>query len=137
MRCSMESTDTTFITFIVLQAGTRAREAVHELEGGDSPPCITARRGGRAIKKNIAKPPLIAAKRKRVSAQPQEMTGWFSDENKRKTTPSASASVASRHFLDDASTPPCGDARRGVAPFQFVARFTCLTCDGLSLTVVY
>src|SRR6266571_2683559 len=41
--------------------------------------------------------------------------GWFSDENKRKTTPSASASVASRNFLDDADTPPCGDARRGIA----------------------
>src|SRR6266702_5930242 len=63
---------------------------------------------------NIAKHPPIAAKRKRVSAQPQEMPGWFSDENKRKTTPSASASVASRNFLDDADTPPCGDARRGV-----------------------
>src|SRR5204862_5584697 len=56
----------------------------------------------------------IAAKRKRVSAQPQEMPGWFSDKNKRKTTPSASASVASRNFLDDADTPPCGNARRGV-----------------------
>jgi len=64
---------------------------------------------------NIAKHPPIAAKRKRVSAQPQEMPGWFSDENKRKTTPSASASVASRNFLDDADTPPCGDARRGIA----------------------
>src|SRR6266702_572217 len=52
---------------------------------------------------NIAKHPLIAR------------TGWFSDENKRKTTPSASASVASRNFLDDADTPPCGDARRGIA----------------------
>src|SRR2546428_12021257 len=74
-------------------------KGVHELEWGDSPPCITARRGGRAIKKNIAKPPLIAR------------TGWFSNENGRKTTPSAAASVASRHFFDDASTPPCGDAR--------------------------
>src|SRR5204863_7308006 len=49
---------------------------------------------------NIAKHPLIAR------------TGWFSDENKRKTTPSASASVASQNFSDDADTPPCGDARR-------------------------
>jgi mono/diheme cytochrome c family protein len=33
----------------------------------------------------------------------------------RKTTPAASASVASRKFLDDAATPPCGDARRGIS----------------------
>src|SRR6185295_13012971 len=52
---------------------------------------------------NIAKPPLTAR------------TGWFSERHARKTTPSASASVASRHFLDDAATPPCGDARRGMA----------------------
>src|SRR6266487_619421 len=52
--------------------------------------------------KVIAKPPLIAR------------PGWFSDENKRKTTPAASASVAARNFLDDAATPPCGDARRGI-----------------------
>src|SRR2546427_8500856 len=38
--------------------------------------------------------------------------GWFSDGYKRKTTPAASASVAARHFLDDAASPPCGDARR-------------------------
>ena len=67
------------------------------------------------MNKNIAKHPLIAAKRKRVSAQPQEMPGWFSDQNRGKTTPSASASVASRNFSDDADTPPCGDARRGIA----------------------
>src|SRR5713101_8158467 len=51
---------------------------------------------------NVAKPPLIAR------------PGWFSDQSERKTTPSASASVASRNFIDDAATPPCGDARRGV-----------------------
>src|SRR5881392_865119 len=32
----------------------------------------------------------------------------------RKTTPAASASVASQHFVDDAASPPCGDARRGI-----------------------
>src|SRR5437667_6410406 len=41
--------------------------------------------------------------------------GWFSDENKWKTTPAASASVAARNFIHDAATPPCGDARRGIA----------------------
>src|SRR6266496_3012711 len=52
--------------------------------------------------KMIAKPPLTAR------------PGWFSDENKWKTTPAASASVAGRNFLDDAATPPCGRARRGI-----------------------
>src|SRR5439155_20175681 len=36
--------------------------------------------------------------------------------NPMETTPAASASVASRNFFDDAATPPCGDARRGMAP---------------------
>src|SRR5207249_1562022 len=40
--------------------------------------------------------------------------GWCPDEIKRKTTPAASASVASRNSFDDAATPPCGDARRGI-----------------------
>src|SRR5262249_8576109 len=31
-----------------------------------------------------------------------------------KTTPAASASVASLNLLDDAATPPCSDARRGM-----------------------
>src|SRR5881397_3584106 len=35
--------------------------------------------------------------------------------NTRKTTPAASALVAARNFIDDAATPPCGDARRGIA----------------------
>ena len=34
----------------------------------------------------------------------------------RKTTPSARLVDASRHFLTRASTPPCGDARRGISP---------------------
>jgi hypothetical protein len=47
-------------------------------------------------------------------------------KTKRKTTPAASALVASRNFFDDAATPPCGDARRGLlARFQFVHSF----CD--------
>src|SRR5439155_4948451 len=36
--------------------------------------------------------------------------------NPMETTPAASASVASRNFFDYAATPPCGDARRGMAP---------------------
>src|SRR5215831_17684555 len=39
----------------------------------------------------------------------------FRLRTKRKTTPAASASVASQNFLDDAATPPCGYARRGIS----------------------
>ena len=67
---------------------------------GHSPPCTKARRGGRAIKKAVAKPPIIA------------QTGWFSDREKRKTTPSASASVASRHLLMT-QTPILASVQRG------------------------
>src|SRR5437867_79144 len=42
--------------------------------------------------------------------------GGFPIENRRKTTPAASASVASRHLINDAATPPCCDARRGIRP---------------------
>src|SRR6267378_1862737 len=42
----------------------------------------------------------------------------FRLKQKRKTTPAASASVAARNFIDDAATPPCGDARRGVCLLQ-------------------
>src|SRR5438046_10657997 len=55
-----------------------------------SPPCITAhhcKEGWPSDSENIAKHPLIAR------------PGWFSDESKRKTTPAASASVASPNFL--------------------------------------
>src|SRR2546425_12351842 len=73
-----------------------------------SPPCITARRGGRAINNNVAKPPLTRGR------------GGFPIENKRKTTPAASAAMAARHFIEDAATPACGDARRGITPdFNF------------------
>src|SRR5438874_12378647 len=66
-------------------------------------PLLASPKGGVAERsKMIAKPPLTAR------------PGWFSDENKWKTTPAASASVAARNFLDDAATPPCGRARRGI-----------------------
>src|SRR2546425_12741451 len=38
----------------------------------------------------------------------------FRLKTKRKTTPAASASVAPRNFIEDAATPPRGDARRGI-----------------------
>src|SRR5881409_3992965 len=53
---------------------------------------------------NTAKHPLFAR------------PGWCPDENKRKTTPAASASVASRNFLMTQPPPPCDDARRGITP---------------------
>src|SRR5262245_24704783 len=55
---------------------------------------------------NIAKHPLIAR------------PGWFSFCSYRKTTPAVSVSVASRNFFDDTATPPCGDARRGLALYS-------------------
>src|SRR6266516_6457882 len=73
-----------------------------EIGIGRFPSLHHRKEGWPSDQKIIAKPPLIAR------------PGWFSDENKRKTTPAASASVAARNFLDDAATPPCGDARRGI-----------------------
>src|SRR5437867_12562195 len=75
--------------------------------------------------KIIAKPPLTAR------------PGWFSDENKWKTTPAASASVAARNFLDDAATPPCGRARRGITRDSnlFTAPMTAAT--GWSLVICF
>src|ERR1051326_896683 len=79
-----------------------------------SPPCITARRGGRAIN------------RYREASADREDGVVFRSRTKRKTTitasrygarasrPSASVSVASRNFINDAATPPCGNARRGI-----------------------
>src|SRR5206468_10126561 len=73
-----------------------------EIGIGRFPSLHHRKEGWPSDQKIIAKPLLIAR------------PGWFSDENKRKTTPAASASVAARNLLDDAATPPCGDARRGI-----------------------
>src|SRR5213594_3910338 len=83
--------------------------------------------------KIIAKHPLIAR------------PGWFSDENKRKTTPAASVSVAARNFIDDAATPPCGDARRGItldsnsftAPMTDDSANACFACYFLGKALSY
>jgi hypothetical protein len=82
--------------------GRRAEEGVDKFELGAIPLLASPQGGVAEQSKNVAKLPLIAR------------PGWFSD-TKRKTTPSASASEASRNFLDDAATPPCGVARRGLA----------------------
>src|SRR5262249_55402265 len=66
-------------------------------------PLLAQQQGGvaeRSIK--AAKHPLIAR------------PGWFSDENKRKTTPSAPIKDASGHLFMGAATPPCSSARRGI-----------------------
>src|SRR3989442_12263709 len=68
------------------------------------PPLHHRKEGWPSDQWNVAKLPLIAR------------PGWFSDQSERKTTPSASASVASRKFIDDAATPAmrrCGVSRRG------------------------
>src|SRR5256885_2018425 len=80
--------------------------------GRDSPLLASPQGGVAERSKNIAKHPLIAK------------SGWFSDRNKRKTTPTASVSVASRNFLMTQSpllaVMQGGDYR---APFQFVHTF--------------
>ena len=62
--------------------------------------------------KNFAKPPK------------QTQPGWFSLCINRKTTPASRSADASRHSLGRSATPPCGDARRGIALFQFFHRST-------------
>src|SRR5439155_7532132 len=54
-------------------------------------------------------------------AQPPKLTqpGWFSFCSYRKTTPASRSAEASQSFFDRSATPPCGDARRGIALFQF------------------
>src|SRR5213594_1001813 len=60
--------------------------------------------------------PLLASPQGGVAEQSNDREAGvvFRLLNQGKTTPAASASVASQHFLDDAATPPCGDARRGI-----------------------
>jgi len=53
--------------------------------------------------KNIAKHPLIAR------------PGWFSEENKKENHPGCVCFGSFAKFFDDAATPPCGDARRGLS----------------------
>src|SRR5262249_14202799 len=74
------------------------------LEFANSPHSTTARRGGRATKK---RPRSINSYRGR-DGLPMETKG--------KPPGLRRASVAARNSLDDAATPPCGDARRGTTP---------------------
>ncbi len=83
-----------------------------------SPPCITARRGGRAINKCCK------------ASDGCEAGVVFRLRTKRKTTQPASVSVASRNFINDAATPPCGDARRGMLPIPRISIFFHSCIDG-------
>jgi hypothetical protein len=78
---------------------------VNELESSATP-LLAPQQGGVAAPIN----------KKQRSLLSWAQMGWFSFRCGQKTTPAASASVATRHFFDDAATPPCGDARRGVTP---------------------
>src|SRR5262249_30573545 len=75
------------------------------LRTGSNP--LLVRRGGRDIKKNIAKPPLLermGAKRKRDSAQHQEWS--LTQAVSVSDHPVCGAKEASRHFVTAAATPP-------------------------------
>src|SRR5437867_1823449 len=118
MRSLTEATLSSQPVFAVLEEGSHrsCKKNVRMFRTGLFPSLHHRKEGWPSDQYDVAKPPLIAAKRKRATAQPQERPGRFPMELKRKTTPAASASVASRNFFDDAATPPCGDARRGITP---------------------
>src|SRR5262249_41316064 len=75
-----------------------------EVAGGGRIPLLASPQGGVA-ERSI---------RYREASADERGRGGFPNEHKRKTTPAASASVASLNLLDDAATPPCSDARRGI-----------------------
>src|SRR5437879_13216555 len=65
----------------------------------------------------LASPQGVAERvtRYREASADREAGVVFRSKTKRKTTPAAAASVASQYLIDDAATPPCGDARWGMA----------------------
>jgi hypothetical protein len=78
-------------------------EGVNELESSNIP-LLAPPQGGVAER----------SRRCREASTEREGGVVFRLRKRRKTTPSASVSVASRNFINDAATPPCGDARRGI-----------------------
>jgi len=64
-------------------------------------------------------------KKHREASTDREAGVVFRMKNKKENHPGCVCfGGASRNFFDDAATPPCGDARRGLlAPFQFVHSF--------------
>ena len=87
-----------------------------------SPP-RSASAAARSLKKGVAE---RVTKYREASAD-REAGVVFRSKTKRKTTPAAAAlleaaryragasRVASQYLIDDAASPPCGDARRGMA----------------------
>src|SRR5919197_626303 len=59
----------------------------------------------------IAKHPLLAR------------PGWFSDGNKKENHPGCVCFGCFAIFFDDAATPPCGDARRGLGSLVTILTF--------------
>ena len=84
---------------------------MNKLESRAIPLLASPQGGVSASSTNFAKPPKLT------------QTGWFSFCSYRKTTPSSRSADASRYFLDRSATPPCGDARRGVAPTVALRQF--------------
>src|SRR3989441_6731384 len=84
----------------VLNQGVRSREQI----GIERIPLLASPQGGVAER----------LRRFREASADREAGVVFRLKTKGKPPPAASASVATRNFLDDAASPPCGDARRGI-----------------------
>src|SRR5262249_21991764 len=79
-------------------------EGVNELESGVIP-LLASRQGGEGcVIKKISR-----------SRRSSRSRGGFPFALNRKTTPASRSAEVSRHFSYRSATPPCGDARRGVA----------------------
>src|SRR5262249_33822506 len=87
--------------FGVRTGGTLA-QGVNELQASDIPLLASPQEG-------------VAARVRKCREASTDSADGVVFRAKRKTTLAASASVASRNFLDDAAIPPCGDARRGIS----------------------
>src|SRR5439155_11555081 len=96
------------------------------------------------MRATVARIPLLASPQGGVAERVKRFCGASADREagvvfrfrtQRKTTPAASASVASQHFLDDAATPPCRDARRGIRRFEPFSFFSHVHRPPLQLTL--
>src|SRR4029077_6372756 len=80
-----------------------------DLNRGNSPPCITARRGG-WVNKEILR-----------SHRNRRGRGGFPLRSQSENHPVLALAEASRLLFCRSATPPCGDARRGIALIQINA----------------
>src|SRR5262245_1261968 len=71
-----------------------------------SPPCTTCKEGWPSDQEKY-----------RAASADRAAGVVFRSKHARKTTPSAPAKEASRHFIYGAATPPCCDARRRLLPY--------------------